>query len=70
MIRNEEHARDKLKFFEDKNLAVHITLDNGRFLNGSVIIYKDDSIIFSDEKLGEQLVFLSEIKSVEKRLNK
>ena len=70
MIREEEQTRDKLKFLDDKKLVIHLNLNNGRFLNGTVTEYKDDSIVFNDDKLGDQLVFFSEIKTVERRLDK
>jgi len=68
MIRNEEQTQDKLKFFDDRLEAVHLKLANGRFSNGKTVEFKDNCIIFDDEKEGEKMIFLSEIYDVVKRV--
>ncbi len=67
MIREEEMIRDKLNFFKDRNQTIHISIKNSeQFYNGKVISFKgDDSLVFDDLKLGETLVFISQIKIVE-----
>jgi len=67
MIRDEEHTRDKLKFYTDRGQPIHLKLANGYFYNGSVVKFNDDSIIFNDDKLGEIILHLSEIIDVVKR---
>ena len=75
-IRDEEIIRDKLHFYSDKDNFIHLTLklkegfNRKPFRNGKVVKYQDDSIIFDDEVLGEQLIFLSEIEDVDKRREK
>jgi hypothetical protein len=72
-ILNDEHTRDKLKFYSDRNQSVHITLKlkegffKHPFRNGKTLKFLDDSIIFIDEILGEIIIFLSDIIDVEKR---
>jgi len=67
MIRDEEHTRDKLKFYTDRGQDVHLKLVNGYFYNGFVVEFQDDKIIFNDDKLGEIILFLSDIRDVVKR---
>ena len=71
-----DDIRDKLHFFADRNLAIHLilkpnySLTNLRirsFRNGKIIKFNSESIEFIDEKLGEILIFFSEILGVEKR---
>ena len=67
MIRDEEHTRDKLKFYTDRKEDIHLKMDNGFFYNGTVVKFLDDHIIFKDDKLGEIILYLSEIVDVVKR---
>jgi len=67
MIRDEEHTRDKLKFYTARGEDIHLKLSNGYFYNGSVIEFLDDHIIFKDDKLGEIILYLREIIDVVKR---
>jgi hypothetical protein len=71
-IRYEEMIRDKLHFYSDKGIPIHLTLQlkegftRRPFRNGQVVKYQDNSIIFMDRILGEVLIFLSEITDVQK----
>jgi len=67
MIRDEEHTRDKLKFYTDRGQDIHLKMSNGYFYNGFVVEFLDDHIIFNDDKLGEIILYLSEIVDVVKR---
>ena len=67
MIRNEEHTRDKLQFYTDRKQDMHLKLATGYFYNGSVVEFKDDYIIFKDDKLGEIMLHLRDILDVVKR---
>jgi len=69
-IRDEEIIRDRLNYYWQLGQSIHITLISGRFRNGKVTKFNDDSIIFIDEKLGEVIIYLDEISYVEKRLEK
>ena len=75
-LQDEEIIRDKLHFFSDKNLAVHITskiiLQNGKskWFNGKVKKYFDNYIEFDDENEGLLPIHFSQILDVEKREEK
>jgi len=57
--------RDKLEFFLDEKIKVHIFLENRKFLNGVLISKKSDTIFIIDEfKLGETYVFVEDVFSV------
>jgi len=72
-IRDEEKIRDILQFYKDKDVSVHVSLKptgssfGGSFRNGKSIELKEDCVVFNDEKLGEILIFLSDIFRVDKR---
>ena len=67
MMREEEMIRDKLRFFLDRKIKVHISIKNSeQFYNGFVVEFQgDDGVVFNDNKFGETLVFISQIKFVE-----
>jgi hypothetical protein len=75
-ILNEETIRDKLHYYSDRNIPVHITLNilmpNGKnkFHNGQVIKYFDNFVEFEDEVKGNIPLFFRDIKDVEKREGK
>lgn len=68
MIRDEERIRDKLSYYKELDQSVHLTLYSRAFRNGKTILFRDNSIIFNDDKLGEIIIFLDEIQFVEKRV--
>ena len=75
MIREEEKIRDKLKFFTDEKVPMHITMKPfigslGKFYNGVVKEFRENCVIFEDEKIGETMLFYSEISYVERRIPK
>ena len=43
---------DNAKFFLDKNIAVHITLDDGTWFNGNIIGIDENKLILQEDKLG------------------
>lgn len=61
---------EKIKFYFDKNSPVHITLNNGIWVNGIILnINKSNNrLVLHEEKFGETLVLFSEIKSVLPRM--
>jgi len=67
MIGDEERIRDKLQFFKDRKIEVHISIkQNKQFYNGYTVEFQgDDGVIFKDNVLGETLIFLSQIRMVE-----
>lgn len=72
-IRDEELIRDKLEFYKNENVAVHLKLKTDSvsiekpFRNGVVLKLNDNSVIFQDEVLGKVIIYLREILSVDKR---
>lgn len=59
---------EKLKFFKDKNISIHVGLKNKRFYNGTIKeVSPDDFFILNDEILGELPLFFIEIDYVEPR---
>jgi hypothetical protein len=73
MIRDEKIIRDKLKFYKENDVSVHLVLYSPLisipkpFRNGKVLEIRDNCIIFVDEKLGKIMIGIDEIISVEKR---
>jgi len=64
---NENETYEKAKFYFDKQQAVHITLTNGNWLNGTILnVNKDfmDRLVLVEDKFGEMLILFSEIKSI------
>jgi len=64
---NDNDTYEKAKFYFDKQQAVHITLQNGSWLNGIILnINKDfmDRLVLVEEKFGEMLVLFDEIKRI------
>lgn len=53
----------KLRLLKDK--FIHIRLNNDRFYNGTIISVGAEYMEFHDRKLGEMIIFFSEIKAVE-----
>jgi len=72
-IRDEEIIRDKLNFYKEREEPVHIKLITPYvnvdvpFRNGKIQEMRDNSVVLIDEKLGEILIYLKEIKDVDKR---
>jgi hypothetical protein len=67
MIRDEEMIRDKISYYNNNSIPIHIILNNSRFYNGSVVRIEETSIIFKEDFLGEIVVYLSEIKNIERQ---
>lgn len=57
----------KLEYYKDKNEVIHISIGNGIFYNGRIIILDDkkDFVVILDNKLGEVPVLFEEILKVE-----
>lgn len=63
MTTNEKY--EKLKFYQDKDIAVHISTSSGTFYNGDVLSLDEKSIILQDLKLGEVYISFSEITNIQ-----
>lgn len=60
MKRNKQ-LHETIKFFMDKDQAVHITLNSGRWINGKIVSVEGDRLILVEEKFGEILVLFERI---------
>jgi len=64
---NETMIKEKLDFFLEEKVQVHIMLKNKNFMNGVIISKRKDGVyIFKDRYLGEQFLFASDVYSVSK----
>ena len=50
------------KFYFDKKISVHISLESETWLNGIIINVKEDRLFLMDEKFGEMIVLFDRIK--------
>jgi len=58
--------KEKIYFYKDEKIKVHIDLLNGTFLNGFILKEARENVFVLDEvKLGEVYVFLKEIEEIE-----
>jgi len=67
MTEHNEQIRQKAEFFKNKNQEVFIKLNNNFFYRGSLGVILSDSLILKDQKLGEMIIFYSEISIIEPR---
>lgn len=54
--------RETAKFYKDKNIPVHITLQSGQWYNGLIIQVGEKSLVLKEEKFGELFVLFERIK--------
>jgi len=58
--------QEKLDFFMDEGLMIHITFKDGHFLNGRLIKKLREGVYWLEErKLGQVFVFIRDIKELE-----
>lgn len=57
--------KQKIKYYFENKLPVHISLRSTRFLNGKILEFAGDMIIIEDNLLGATPVYFDEIKYVE-----
>ena len=61
-----ETIREKVDFFLNSNIKVHIDLTDGTFLNGIIIKKtKEDVYWLEERKLGRVFLFVREIKTIQ-----
>jgi len=58
----EKINKEKVKFYFNSKIPVHISLSTGKWYNGTIISIKPEYFIFLDNKEGKQLIFYIEIK--------
>jgi len=64
--REVEAMKQKVQFFFDRNLPIHIILNSRRFYNGKIIEKPSaDFFLLEEFVLGEQPIFFIQIKEVE-----
>ena len=64
MIRDE--IKEMINFYIEKGICVHLNLSTGKFYNGKVIGWENESvIIFDDRVLGQIHIFVSQIRNLE-----
>jgi len=65
-----ELTKNKVRYFYDKKICVHITKKNGFFHNGMILEFAGDLIILDDEVNGATPIYFIEILEIEKRETK
>ena len=50
------------KFYFDKKISVHISLESNTWLNGTIAEVKEDRLFLIDEKFGLMIVLFDRIK--------
>lgn len=57
---------ERLQFFLDNNIKVHIDLFDGIFLNGFIVRNSKENVwIMNEEKLGEMILFTKSIAKLQ-----
>ena len=57
--------KQRIQYFFDNQLSVHISLNNTRFFNGKILEFSGDLLIIDDKELGATPVYLLEIRYIE-----
>jgi hypothetical protein len=63
-VDNKSSVKIKLQYYKDKNLQVHLSLENG-WLNGTIIDFLEDYFLLNELKDGEIPVTYSEVRRIE-----
>ena len=58
-------TNDKINFYLEKKITVHIETKDKKFYNGVILEYGDKHIIFIDRYLGEMFIYLNDIVILE-----
>jgi len=59
---------EKMQYFLENKIKVHVDLKDGLFLNGYLISHKKNTWILMEDKLNEVILFVSEIKKLQQFL--
>ena len=63
---NERRIKEKLNFFLEEKVRVHVERKDRQFWNGTLIKKKNDNVfIFKDDKLGLVHLFVSDVYDVD-----
>lgn len=61
-----DEIKEMINFYLGKDIMIHINLSTGKFYNGLIINWEDDSVIvFNDRVLGSIRIFISQIVELE-----
>lgn len=60
--KKEDMNKEKIKYYYNNKISVHLSLESGQWFNGKILSIKDKYFTFEDKKLGKQLIFYSELK--------
>lgn len=57
--------RDKVEFYMDNNIKIHVSLKDGAFLNGVVLKKLRENVYWvKEDKLGQVFLFLRDIDRI------
>lgn len=63
---NEKRIKEKLQFFYDEQVEIHVEKKDREFWNGILVKPKGDGVwIFQEKKIGEILLFVCDIYDVD-----
>jgi len=57
--------QEKVQFFFEKKITVHLEKHNGQFYNGLILECSDKHLVLLDRVVGEVFIFYSEITKLE-----
>lgn len=60
-----DNAREILKVYLKNSTAIHVTKNDGMWMNGSIVEVRADFVLIDEFKKGRMPVFFLEIKSIE-----
>ena len=64
---NEERIKEKIDFFMEEKIKVHVELKDKTFLNGIIIKKLRDNVYWLEERmLGEVFLFVKDIYDIDK----
>lgn len=56
---------EKVEFFGNNKITVHVKKFNSQFYNGLILEYSDKHLILLDKIVGKTFIFFKEIESIE-----
>jgi ribosome maturation factor RimP len=66
--KNEKRIREKLEFFLEEKVRVHVKRNDRQFWNGEIIEKKNENVfLFHDDKIGLCHLFVADVFEVEER---
>ena len=64
------YVKEKLEFYKESDLAVHLNLIKGRWMNGTIKTIREDSFVLDEERFGVTLIFFKEVINLNPRKKK